>query len=449
MKLVNKLTFFITISKLAIVLLFVLILPALVERIAFQYTNYYLRQQQQKVMDVVSKNGVDFYLQGEKSYGSYTMLKEEYIALEPVETTIRIDTIETAQRIVEQDTLTYRILSHSFKADKQNYLLEIGKTTATIDQYNRPLQKIALYVLIGLVLITLLIDILVTRLLVKPLGLIIKTKLVNQRFPFNEDVSPVKTSTIDFKYLDNSLILLMDQINEAFEKEREFTANASHELMTPISILQSKIENLMLHEEVNETVQQRLIEMMKSLNRLKKIVNSLLLISRIENEQFVKKDSIAVSALIEEIIEEIGHRLEEKQIKISMELRAAATIINCNKTLLFQLFYNLINNAIKYNKADGEIKITDTFNVKNQYEIKIADTGIGVPESQLNSIFERFRKANLSKSPGYGLGLAIVKSIVNYHDIDLQVQSEVNVGTVFTIVFPPGMILQKEIKELH
>src|SRR5690606_39241945 len=148
MKLLSKLTLFITLSKLIIVVVFVLLLPFLVEEIASSYTNYNLRQQQEKVLKEVSKNGIDSYLQGAESFGSYTMLKEEYIALEPVSDTLTLDTIETEQRIVEQDTITYRILSHTFKTKGQTYLLEIGKTTSSINQYNRPLQRIALYVLI-------------------------------------------------------------------------------------------------------------------------------------------------------------------------------------------------------------------------------------------------------------------------------------------------------------
>jgi two-component system, OmpR family, sensor histidine kinase ArlS len=258
-KLFTKLTLFITLSKLAIVLLFVLSLPFLVEQIASEYTNNYLRQQQQKVKEVIAKNGIDYYLEGHASYGSYTLLKEEYIALEATDKSFSIDTIENTQRIVEADTLNYRVLMHTFDSNNEHYLLEIGKTTATISQYNKPLQRIASYVLFGLIILTLIADLVFTHFLLKPLGEIIRTKLVNRKFPFRGDIPPVKTSTSDFKYLDSSLILLMDQVHDAFEKEREFTANASHELMTPISILQNKIENLMDDSAVDEVLQQRLV----------------------------------------------------------------------------------------------------------------------------------------------------------------------------------------------
>lgn len=436
MKLSSKLILFITSSKLAVVLLFVISLPFLVDSIVSEYTNYSLRRQQAKVINIIHKNGIDHYLQGDDSYGSYTMLKEEYIALEPAAAKSLIDTIKTAQRVVERDTLNYRILMHTFNFGSKNYLLEIGKTTASINQYNKPLQRIALYVLMGLIALTLLFDLIFTRALIRPLGKIIKSKLINRKFPFKDYSPPVPTSTQDFKYLDESLIQLMDQINEAFEKEREFTANASHELMTPISILQNKMENLLGDEQLPENVVLRIVEMMKTLSRLKKISNSLLLISRIENQQFVKSAHVKPSKIIHEVMEEISHRLSEKELEMDIRLKEDRLLKDVNQDLLFQLFYNLINNAIKYNVNQGSILITDEFPEGKNYVITIQDTGIGIAEEDLDFIFDRFRKANLTENVGYGLGLSIVKSITLYHGIEIRVKSKVNEGTTFSLIFP-------------
>jgi len=438
-KLSSKLILFITGSKLAVVLLFIISLPFLVDGIVSEYTNYSLRRQQDKVINIVHKNGINHYLQGDASYGSYTMLKEEYIALEPDSLNLHIDTIKVAQRLVEKDTLTYRILIHTFQYKQKNYLLEIGKTTSSINQYNKPLQRIALYVLMGLIALSLLFDLVFTRILIQPLGKIISSKLINRKFPFKDHSPPVQTSTYDFKYLDESLILLMDQINEAFEKEREFTANASHELMTPISILQNKMENLIDDEELSDAAIMRIVEMMKTLNRLKKISSALLLISRIENEQFAKSDAAKPIDLVNEVIEEIDHRLEEKKLSISAQLEPQVILAGINKDLLFQLFYNLINNAIKYNVENGSIHISNTFSAQNGYAIILSDTGIGISAEELPFIFDRFRKTNLSENVGHGLGLSIVKSIGLYHNIDIQVKSKPGTGTTFTLTFPAAL----------
>jgi signal transduction histidine kinase len=438
MKLSTKLTLFITGSKLAIVLLFVLALPFLVEQIASEYTNYTLKQQRKKVLNIVKKNGADYYLQGEDSYGSYTMLKEEFIALLPVKATLKIDAIKNSQRLIERDTLNYRVLSYTFKNKNKNYLLEIGKTTASINQYNKPLQRFALYVLITLIGLTILIDLTFIRILIRPLAKIISTKLINRRFPFKGGQKLVQTSTADFKYLDESLVLLMNQINEAFYKEREFTSNASHELMTPISILQNKMENLLTDEALDEPSSMAIIDMMKTVDRLKNIIKSLLLISRIENEQYIRKEQVKPLLLFNEIIEEISHRLEEKHIQIFLNISPEAVLDAVNKDLLFQLFFNLIHNAIKFNRIEGEIFINDRYLNRGAYEISITDTGIGIPKADLPFIFDRFMKTNLEGDVGYGLGLAIAKSIAIYHQTKITVQSEIGEGTTFKIVFQKG-----------
>jgi len=441
LKLISKLTLFITLSKLAIVLLFVLTLPYLIDGIARNYTDYYLQQQRKKVLEVVARNGVETYLQGEESYGSYTMLKEEYISLEPVEKGFVLDTIYTDERIIEQDTLNYRVLTHSFLTENGTYLMEVGKTIETIDQYKRPLQRIATYVLLGLILITLIIDLFYTRYLLRPLDRIIRTKISNRKFPFNENSVPIKTTTTDFRFLDDSLINLMEQIHEAFEKEREFTANASHELMTPIGILQNKIENLMGEPDVSDFVQERLIGMQKTLNRLKLIVHSLLLISRIENEQFSKKDTVPASELFADVMDEISHRLSERDISLKMDISKLITLDNINRDLLFQMIYNLVNNAIRYNKQSGFIHISDRIISDGSYEVDLIDSGIGIPEEDIGTIFNRFKKANQSEdSAGYGLGLSIVKSIADYHKITISIHSEISKGTTFTISFPADLI---------
>jgi two-component system sensor histidine kinase ArlS len=439
-KLLTKLTLFITLSKMLIVVLFVLLLPLLVSLVSFQYTNYYLGEQKKKVLSVIKKNGVDYYLQGDSAYGSYTMLKEEYISLVPAGISYVPDTIETSRRIVEEDTLNYRVLMHELTYRDNKYILEIGKTTATISQYNNLLQRFTLYILIGLIVLSILVDLVYTHVLLRPLGKIVRTKLLNRKFPFKEPLSPVKTSTSDFKYLDSSLIILMEKIHEAFDKEREFTSNASHELMTPISILQTNIENMMMEDGISENLQEKISAMMKTLNRLKKIVHSLLYISRIENEQFAKMDTVNIHDLMSEVMEELSHRLETKSIRFTNNISPKVNLKLVNHDLLFQLLYNLINNAIRYNKENGSIHLTDHYAPGEPYILFIKDTGIGIRQEDLATIFNRFKKSGQTEGEGYGLGLSIVKSIALFHGFDIKVSSEFGKGTLFSITIPSEMI---------
>ncbi|MEP6749443.1 MAG: HAMP domain-containing sensor histidine kinase [Bacteroidota bacterium] len=439
MKLLSKLTLYNTLSKMAIVLLFIWLLPALVKDVAFQYTNYNLHEQEKKVLHTIDKNGIDYYFDGDSSYGSYTMLKEEYISLDANLAGMAHDTIETARRIIDKDTLQYRILTHVLRYKNKSYVLEIGKTLASIDQYNQPLQRVALYVLIALIALTLLIDLVFTRVLLRPLGLIIKTKLLNRKFPFRDEHPPVKTSTSDFKYLDNSLIDLMDKVKTAFEKERAFTSNASHELLTPLGILQNKMENLM-GAEISEEAQEKIGGMMQTLNRLKKIVRSLLLIARIDNDQFVKKDRLLVKACVKDVLTELEDRIDASGIRVTQKINSSMILQGVNKDLLFQLIYNLVNNAIRYNKPNGSIDIREELETGKRYMLIIEDTGVGIDPKDLSHIFERFKKSGPAEGEGYGIGLSIVQSIAQYHAIDIRIASTPGSGTIISLVFPESLL---------
>jgi signal transduction histidine kinase len=436
LKLLTKLTLFISFSKLLIVVLFVLLLPSLVQYVSLRYSNYYLTQQKKKVLDVIDRNGIDYYLQGDSAYGSYTMLKEEYISIVPTDSFQIADTIETSQRIIEADTLDYRVLVHHLGIGGRYYLMEIGKTTATIGEYNQLLQRFTLFVLIGLIVLSLIVDLVYTNILLRPLAKIVRTKLLQHKFPFTEPLSPVRTSTTDFKYLDSSLIILMEKIHDAFSKEREFTSNASHELMTPISILQTNIENLMLEEELPEQTQDKLSGMMKTVNRLKKIVQSLLYISRIENDQYGKDDLVPVRHLFGEVMDELSPRLEFNSIQFTNAISSSFKLKNVNHDLLFQLFYNLVNNAIRYNRENGRIRLSDEVVPGESYRLHVEDTGIGISAEELPAIFNRFKKSAKEEGEGYGLGLSIAKSIADFHGFDIKVTSRIGEGTVFSVIVP-------------
>lgn len=179
---------------------------------------------------------------------------------------------------------------------------------------------------------------------------------------------------------------------------------------------------------------------MKTLNRLKKIVHSLLYISRIENDQFAKNDTVNVRRLVEEVMDELSHRLEINEIKFSNNTSAKVNVKQVNHDLVFQLLYNLINNAIRYNKLNGSISINEQYVHGGPYIILIKDTGIGIRQEELGTIFNRFKKSGNTDSEGLGLGLSIVKSIALYHGYTVSVNSELDKGTTFSITIPAEMV---------
>jgi two-component system sensor histidine kinase ArlS len=435
LKLKTKLTLFNTISKLVIVTLFVLLLPVLIKDINQSFTDNKLKKQKTKLLKLIGTSGIKNYL-----YAAYSPLKEEYYSLDEDSVDEDLDTIKNEKRKIEGDTIEYRILSYNFTVKKKTYLLEIGKSAETIGETTTPLQNIAFEVLLGMVLLTILADLVYSNYVLRPLSLIIRTKLIGQKFPNFQSYKKVKTTTSDFEYLDISIHKMIETVEDTFQKEREFISNASHELMTPISILQSKIENLFAREDIIDEFKDRLLEMQKILNRLKSITKTLLLISQIENEQFLKEDKISVAELLGEVYDEISIRLQDKNIHYEAVIPANWVLVNVNKFLLFNLFFNLINNAIKYNKEGGEIGIVAVCE-NNIFTISIIDTGRGISPEYLPHIFNRFKKFRQSlQQDSFGLGLPIVKSIASFHKITIEVTSQKNKGSIFKLIFPAGLI---------
>jgi len=422
---------------MVIVVLFVLLLPVLIRDINRNYTDSWLRRQKDKVLKQVKGSGINTYIQNGEGYGSYNaLLKEEYVSIDLDSLSDHVDTIVNERRLVEGDTIQYRILSHNFKVGKQNYLLEIGKSVDTINETTVPLQSIAFEILLGMVLLTILADQVYSTYVLRPLGRIIRSKLIGHKFPLRTPYRKVRTTTSDFEYLDISIHKMIQTIESTFQKEREFISNASHELMTPISILQSKIENMFGSEDINDEVKERLLELQRILNRLKSITKTLLLISQIENDQFLKEDTVNVAELINEVYDEISIRFQQKNIQCEVNIPGDWTLVQVNKFLLFNLVFNLVNNAIKYNNEGGSIKITGSVQNK-QYVIDIADTGIGISAEQLPHIFNRFKKFSKSlQQDSFGLGLPIVKSIADFHHIKIEVTSEEGTGSTFRLIFP-------------
>lgn len=441
MKLQTKLTLFNTISKLVIVTIFVLLLPLLIKNINQNYTDNRLRKQKNKLLQIIKTEGISTYIQnGENDAGFYSPLKENYVSLTLDTLPENLDTIRNEKRKLDRDTIEYRILSHNFMAGDKKYLLEVAISVGTITETTRPLQSIAFQVLVGMILLTILADQLYSNYVLKPLGLIIKTKLIGNKFPNFGSYEKVRTTTSDFEHLDISIHKMIQTIESTFQKEREFISNASHELMTPISILQSKIENMFSQEDIADDLKTRLLEMQRILNRLKSITKTLLLISQIENEQFLKEDSVSLNVLLQEVYDEISIRIEEKNINYSTHIMDDPLLINVNKYLLFNLFFNLINNAIKYNREGGRIIISST-SQSNGLVVSIVDTGIGISPENLPHIFNRFKKLHQSlQQDSFGLGLPIVKSIAAFHRLRVEVVSEKGNGTTFKLVFPPDLI---------
>ncbi len=430
----NKLAFFNVLSKAFIVTLLLIIVPWLVREITIRNTDRDLVNKFDKVLRMIDTVGIDNYIDQDaeiKAFGSYNILKEEFIAIEHLEQDTNIDVIQYSRRIIEDELVDYRVLSYCKKFQGQPYLIEIGKSMNDIYRFQQNLKRFAFAFLLVILLITFIIDISFIRYLLSPLGRIVE-KLRLTGHPADFDYTPVHTRTKDFMYLDEMIRLLMRKIEAAFNNEREYISNVSHELLTPVSIIRTKLDNIIHHSTLSAADMIKIVESKKILQRLTQLVRTLLMMSRIENEEYLLNEKVGINGLIKNVISEIEDKAILKQLTLQQKIDAKEYNVQANKELLFVLFYNIINNAIKYT-AKGHIKIETAYN-KNQYIVKITDTGKGISEDKLAHVFSRFKKFDRGDD-GFGLGLALTKKIADYHNINIKIDSTPGQGTTFILKF--------------
>ena len=180
----------------------------------------------------------------------------------------------------------------------------------------------------------------------------------------------------------------------------------------------------------------KIYESKKTLRRLTNLVRTLLMMSRIENEEYILTENVNVTQIIKNVLEEIEDKIAAKHLVLNLSFKLSDFLFSGNENLLFTLFYNFINNAIRYTDK-GSISI-ETRKDKNGSLVIISDTGVGISKEKIPLIFSRFKNSNDTKD-SYGLGLALSKKICDYHHIKIEVKSEVNKGTDFILLFPSNL----------
>lgn len=438
MKLKHRLSLFNIVTKLFLIIILWFALPYIVKKVIYNNADDELLEKKEKfVHNLDSKEIKDFLLANDstKVYDDFTILHKEFTQLEvsPNQETISKDIFYNDIRKIENQESEYRILQHHFNYKKTHYKLEIGTNIKAIDDIIVLLHYMIIIIFLIVTVFTFIIDLFYVSHLLKPFHKIVKTKiaLINEPEKFNHIQIHSKTS--EFTELDDALNNMMSRITQAFVKEKQFIGNVSHELLTPIAILKNRFENLIQNQSLDDVAIDKISDSLNTLDAMKKVINNLLLISRIDNNQFQTNDEINIDSIVTELIENLEDIIQERELAVIKKNKDNFTFKG-NKTLIQIMIANLITNAIKYNKPTGTITITDTWN-ENKYTLIISDTGIGMSTEQLIQIFDRFTRINFDQE-GHGIGLAIVDSIARLHHIDIKVESEINKGTSFKVLFP-------------
>lgn len=241
----------------------------------------------------------------------------------------------------------------------------------------------------------------------------------------------------EFRQLSVSVNLMLDRLSESFATQRQFSGNAAHELRTPLAIMQTKLELFAAeHKNMEGDTAELVRSQAEQLDRLSRLVHTLLEMSNLSSAP--RSDRIELAALVEEIITDLTPLASQNDI--TMEQDCDNVVITGSDALIYRLVFNLIENAVKYNRRGGSVSVS-VHKENSDVVVRVSDTGCGIPEEYRESIFQPFFRVDKSRSRqmgGVGLGLALVHEIAVLHGGSVRAEPGNKVGTVFIVTLPAG-----------
>ena len=241
----------------------------------------------------------------------------------------------------------------------------------------------------------------------------------------------------EFRQLSVSVNLMLDRLSESFATQRQFSGNAAHELRTPLAIMQTKLELFAAeHNNLEGDTAELVRSQAEQLDRLSKLVHTLLEMSNLSSAP--RSDRIELAPLVEEIITDLTPLASQNDI--TMEQDCDNVVITGSDALIYRLVFNLIENAVKYNRRGGSVSVS-VHKENSDVVVRVSDTGCGIPEEYRESIFQPFFRVDKSRSRqmgGVGLGLALVHEIAVLHGGSVRAEPGNKSGTVFIVTLPAG-----------
>ena len=274
------------------------------------------------------------------------------------------------------------------------------------------------------------------------LGLLLSKKIVdpinniNLEHPLeNNKYKEIEPLLIRIEAQKNELMKENEEVLNASKVRQEFTSNVSHELKTPLHVISGYAELIKEGIVKDSDVKEFGEKIYSEASRMSKLVEDIMKISKLESDKAVEKTQLNLKNIVVAIVDSLMIEADKKNVKFKLSLNDC--LINGNYDSIYSLIFNLVDNAIKYNKTNGKITIK-LQEVSNNVILSVKDTGIGIPKEDLDRIFERFYRVDKSRSKdsgGTGLGLSIVKHSLIVNNATIKVESELKKGSTFTVTF--------------
>ncbi len=379
------------------------ILTFVVGSIAFYFVLHYvllrqldesLRSEQQEILGYTDLYG---------KFPDIQNTKHQWISITPAFSMIQKPFIKSLPfyNKEEQEHESIRQLSFTTQVGPSLYLVTVNKSEAETED----LLQLIILVTIGMIGLILLSNYIINRKLVHRLWQPFYTtidRIKDYHITVQQPLQLSKEPIDEIDLLNDSLNKMTQRIHQDYSSLRLFTENASHEMQTPLAVIRTKVEALLQHTDATEKSIQQLLSIEDATQKLSKLHQSLLLLTKLENRQFPLTETVNLAAIIETKLEERQEMADSK--KITMQVNSIPVILSFHKHLAEILISNLLNNAIRYTPENGNIEI----NLTNE-GLSIKNTAAGTALDN-EKVFERFYKAEYS-SEGTGLGLAIIKEI--------------------------------------
>lgn len=275
---------------------------------------------------------------------------------------------------------------------------------------------------------------------IKPINAIINTSRSITKDNLKARI-PLPKKRDELHTLSETINNLLNRIEDAIEREKQFTSDASHELRTPLTVIKGTLEVLIRKPRDNKEYEEKINYCINEVDHLNMLVDQLLLLARFENQkQNILPESIYLNALILDVLTLNSDKINNKKINIKLDVQDDY-YINSDNYLVLTILRNIISNAVKYTNTGGEVSIS--LSGKDGIIIcKISDNGIGIANEDLEAVFNPFFRSNSSVHPeikGTGLGLSIVKRLTELLQITFQIESKIGEGTTVILGFNEKM----------
>ncbi|MDZ7682735.1 MAG: HAMP domain-containing sensor histidine kinase [Fodinibius sp.] len=370
--------------------------------------------------------------------GSY-----EWIDIYPYEGTVKLNannfaTLDTMRNPNEVGPDSYRRLATTISVNDRYYTVKIYEEVAAWQNISMTiLVSVLAALLIWILLLYLLNQMVFDRILTPFYDTVDTLETISDPTDFEERFPDSTTYEIDV--LNKALNTMMNEIRSSFEDQKKFIQNASHELLTPLSIIRQKAEKILSNsDKCDQQTLKAASEIQQTAVRLSRLSNALLLISRVENKQYELDEQVDITAVTDEVLEELEDFISLKNIVIEKGFKNEITVEG-NKELIHSAIYNIVQNAVKFSPENSTIHIWTKGRAGHE-ELIISDQGPGIPQELKGSVFDRFKKGQgtsnkLGKNNGNGLGLSLVKSICKLHGFGYRAENSNGSGANITLQF--------------